>query len=64
MWRACMTEKLGMRHSGKLFRRDVLRDQAHRSASKVEGGTCPTDFGTTHGMTGWPMQALQVVRQQ
>ena len=35
-----------MRHSSKIFWCKVLRDQARRRASKVEGGTCPTFFGT------------------
>ena len=39
-----LQKKLDMRHSGKVFRRKVLRDQARRSASKVEGGACPTFF--------------------
>ena len=32
--------KSWMRHSGKLFQREVLQDQACRSATKVEGGAC------------------------
>ena len=31
-----------MRHPRKLSRREVLRDQARGSASKLEGGACPT----------------------
>ena len=38
----CITEKLDMRHSGKLFRRERLRDQARCSASTIEGGACQT----------------------
>ena len=38
-----------MRHSGKLFRREVPRDRAHRSAWKVEGGACSNfSFDTSH----------------
>ena len=29
-----------MHHSGKVFWREVLRDKARRSSSKVEGGAC------------------------
>ena len=39
-----LQKKSDMRHSEKVFRREVLRDQACRSASNVEGGTCPTFF--------------------
>ena len=40
--RPVLQNKSDMRHSGKLSRREVLRHQACRSASKVKGGTCPT----------------------
>ena len=37
-------KKPDMRYSGKLSRRKVPRKRARRSASKVEGGACPTFF--------------------
>ena len=40
----CVQKSLDMRHSGKLSRREVLQNQAPRSASKVQGGACPSFF--------------------